>query len=315
MRKRTNSVLEAIGDTPLVKLNRVVPEGAADVYVKLEYYNPTGSYKDRFALSLIEEAEKRGDLRPGMTVVEFTGGSTGSSLALVCSVKGYRIRLVTSNAFAAEKLNTMRALGAELTMVHSETGKVTPDLLPRMREIVKQYLAEPDTYWTDQFNNHDAHIGYAAIGREVLEQLDGKIDVFCGGVGTAGMMMGAASVLRKHTPKIELVVLEPASSPMITQGVAGSHGVEGIAMGIVPPLLNPAMYDRAMTVQETDARRMTRRLAREEGIFTGVSAGLNVAAAVQIATELGQGHTVVTVACDTGLKYLAGDLYRDDSIG
>lgn len=303
------STLEAIGNTPVVRLRRVVPEQSADVLVKLEYFNPTGSYKDRMALAMIEGAERRGDLRPGMTVVEYTGGSTGSSLAFVCAVKGYRLRVVSSDAFSLEKLNTMRAFGADLHIVPSVGGKVTPDLLPRMVALARQFAQEEGTYWTDQFNNRDILDGHAHIGEELLQQVDGPIAAFCGGVGTAGMLMGVARALRAGGSQARIIALEPESAPIITTGVAGTHRVEGIGMGVVPALLDPALYNEARSIPEATARAMARRLAQEEGIFAGTSSGLNVTAALQLAQELGPGHTVVTVVCDTGLKYLAGDLY------
>lgn len=312
LRKPVASTLEAIGNTPLVKLARVVEPESAEVYVKLEYYNPTGSYKDRMALSMVEEAEKRGDLRPGMTVLEFTGGSTGSSLAFVCAVKGYPLQIVSSDAFAQEKLRTMMAFGANLKIVPSDGGKITPDLIPRMREVTKAMAAEGNYYWTNQFYNADAKIGYAGIGREIVEQLDGEIDLFCGGVGTAGMLVGVSTVLREMVPGVRIVALEPATSPILSQGRAGAHRVEGIGTGAVPPMLTRESYGEARAIDEEEARTMAVRLAREEGIFAGISSGLNVAAAVQLARELGPGKKVVTVAVDTGLKYLAGDLFGEE---
>jgi cysteine synthase A len=305
------STLAAIGNTPVVQLNKIVPPGSARILVKLEYFNPTGSYKDRMALAMIEEAEKRGDLRPGMTVVEYTGGSTGSSLAFVCAVKGYAFKVVSSDAFAQEKLATMRAFGADLTIVPSEGGKITPDLVPRMIETARKMAEAPNTYWTDQFNNTDSPKGYEQIGRELLNQVDGPIDAFCGGVGTAGMLLGVSRALRSVTPPARIVALEPASSPVLTAGRAGTHRVEGIGTSFVPPLLTKDVYDEARAIDEQEARAMARRLAREEGVFTGISSGLNVVAALQLAQELGPGHTVATVAVDSGLKYLAGDLYEE----
>lgn len=305
------STLHAIGNTPLVRLNKIVPPDSADVLVKLEYINPTGSYKDRMALAMVEEAEKRGDLRPGMTVLEYTGGSTGSSLAFVCAVKGYRFRVVSSDAFAQEKLRTMQAFGAELTIVPSEGGKITPDLIPRMIEVAREMAADDNTYWTDQFNNRDAVTGYQTIGRELLEQTDGSLDVYCGGVGTAGMLVGVATALREGGAPTRVIALEPATSPLLTSGKPGTHHVEGIGTGFVPPMLDSSLYTEARAIDEALARQTARRMAREEGIFAGVSSGLNVAAALQIAQEIGPGHTVVTVAVDSGLKYLAGDLYQD----
>lgn len=303
------STLHAVGNTPLVRLNRIVPPGSADVLVKLEYFNPTGSYKDRMALAMIEEAEKRGDLRPGMTVVEYTGGSTGSSLAFVCAVKGYRFRVVSSDAFAQEKLRTMQAFGAELTIVPSEGGKITPDLIPRMIETAREIAAEGNSYLTDQFNNRDAVKGYQTIGRELVEQVGGPIHTYCGGVGTAGMLIGVATALREAGAQTRIIALEPASNPLLTAGRAGTHHVEGIGTSFVPPMLDASLYAEARAIDEDLARQTARRMAREEGVFAGVSSGLNVAAALQIAQEVGPGHTVVTVAVDSGLKYLAGNLY------
>jgi cysteine synthase len=263
------------------------------------------------ALAMIEEAEKRGDLRPGMTVVEYTGGSTGSSLAFVCAIKGYPLKIVSSDAFAKEKLRTMRAFGADLTLVPSEGGKITPDLIPRMMEVARGFAAQGNCYWTNQFHNADAQIGYAGIGREIIEQLEGKIDLFCGAVGTAGMVMGVASELRQAVPSAHIVVLEPGTAPLLSKGVAGPHRVEGIGTGFIPPLLQQTHYDEVRAIDEGQARQMAVRMAREEGIFAGISSGLNVLAAVQLASELTPDQTVVTVACDTGLKYLAGDLYSN----
>ena len=303
------SVLRAIGGTPVVRLRRLVEPGSADVLVKLEYYNPTGSYKDRMALAMIEGAEARGALRPGMRVVEFTGGSTGSSLALVCAVKGYRFAPVSSDAFAKEKLDTMRAFGADLHIVESEGGRITPGLFDRMRAEVKRMLEEPATFWTDQFNNQDAITGYMAIGRELVEQTGGALDAFCGAVGTGGMLAGVSKALKAGGCAARIVALEPASAPLLTAGHGGPHRVEGIAPGFVPPHLTAGVYDEARAVDEAEARAMAKRLAREEGVFAGTSTALNVVAALHLARELGPGKVVATVACDTGLKYLAGDLF------
>jgi cysteine synthase A len=303
------STLDAIGNTPLVRLNKVVPAGSADVIVKLEAFNPTGSYKDRMALAMIDGAERRGDLRPGMTVVEYTGGSTGSSLALVCAVKGYRLRIVTSDAFAPEKLATMRAFGAELTIVHSETGQITPDLIPRMIAEAQRIAETEGAYWTNQFHNTDSVDGYRVIGEELLAQTEAPIDAFCAGVGTAGMLVGVAQALDEAESGARVVALEPASAAVISTGRPGAHHVEGVGVGFVPPLLTPGSYDEARGIDETEARQMARRLAREEGIFAGVSTGLNIVGALQLAREFGLGHTVATVASDSGLKYLHGDLF------
>jgi cysteine synthase len=306
-----NGVLDTIGRTPIVRLARIAPAGSADVFVKLEYFNPTGSYKDRMALAMIEGAEASGALRPGMRVIEYTGGSTGSSLAMVCALKGYPFAPLSSDAFAREKILTMRAFGAEVEIVPSEGGKVTPALFDRFRARIAVMREEPGTYWTDQFHNADALNGYEQIGVELLEQL-GPVDVFCGAVGTAGMLVGVSRALKAGGNKARIVALEPSGSPLLTTGRAGAHRVEGTAPGFVPPHLTSADYDEARAVDEEAARAMARRLAREEGIFAGVSTGVNVLAALQIAAELGPGHRVATVAVDTGLKYLAGDLFADE---
>ena len=304
-----SSVLHAIGNTPVVRLRAVVPQGAADVLVKLEFFNPTGSYKDRMALAMIEGAEKRGVLKPGMRVVEFTGGSTGSSLAMVCAVKKYKLLLLSSDAFAEEKLKTMTALGAELRIVPSEGGKVTPSLFEKFRKEIAVLAAEPGTFWTDQFNNVDAIDGYAGIGRELLQQAGGPIDAFCGAVGTGGFLSGMIRALHEGGSKARIVALEPASSPALTEGRGGPHHVEGIATGRIPPHMVNKPYDEARAVREEDARALARRLAREEGLLVGTSSALNIAAAIDLARELGAGKVVTTVAVDTGLKYLAGDLF------
>jgi cysteine synthase A len=314
----TDSVLKTIGRTPTVRLSRLVPAGSADVFVKLEYFSPTGSYKDRMALAMIEGAEARGALRPGMRVIEYTGGSTGSSLAMVCAIKGYEFRPLSSDAFAREKILTMEAFGAEVEVLPSEGGKVTPGLFDRFKKRIALLNEQPNTFWTDQFHNADALNGYRDIGVELLEQL-GSIDVFCGAVGTAGMLVGVSQALKAAHSRARIVALEPEGSPMLTTGRGGPHRVEGTAPGFVPPHLTANRgtgaaglsndYDEARAVNEEEARAMARRLAREEGIFAGTSTGLNVVAALQLARELGTGHRVATVAVDTGLKYLAGDLF------
>jgi cysteine synthase A len=306
-----DSVLKAIGRTPLVRLHRVVPPDAADVLVKLEFINPTGSYKDRMALAMVEGAEASGRLRPGMRVVEFTGGSTGSSLGMVCAAKGYRFVVLSSDAFSREKLLTMKAFGADLRIVPSDAGKVTPALFDRFRKEIAVLAAEPDTFWTDQFHNEDAIRGYMDIGHELLEQTGGQVDAFCGAVGTGGMLRGVALALRTVGSRPRIIAVEPSASPALTEGRGGAHRVEGIATGSVPPHMTDRPYDEARAVDEDEGRAMARRLAREEGLLVGTSSGLNIAAAVRLAREMGRGKTVATVAVDTGLKYLAGDLFED----
>lgn len=303
-----SSILQAIGNTPVVKLRKLTSRTGADVLVKLEYYNPTGSYKDRMAAAMIEGAERRGDLKPGMRVTEYTGGSTGSSLALVCAMKGYPFTPVSSDAFAREKLDTMRAFGADLEIIPSENGQLTPALFRTMIGRAEELSHDPGVFWTDQFHNNDAIEGYKGIGRELLEQV-GEIAAFCAAVGTAGMLCGVSRALRSAGSRARIVALEPASCPVLTTGKNGPHRVDGIAPGFVPPHLRREDYDEARAIEESEAREMARRLAREEGIFTGTSTGMNVAAALKLAQEFQLGQIVATVAVDTGLKYLAGDLF------
>lgn len=295
-----------------MQLKRIVPEGSADVFVKLEYVSPTCSYKDRMAKSMIEEAERRGDLTPNTTVVEATGGSTGSALAFVCAVKGYKFIALSSDAYAQEKLQTMAAFGAVVDITHSPTGKSTADLMTSMKVRAAKLGSSDEYFHTDQFSNHDALVGYAEIGHELEKQFPDGFDTFCGAFGTAGMMMGVSSVLRVKRPDVRVVLLEPESSALLTTGRYESHSIDGVAPGFISGHVNQNLYDEVRTVSEDDARSMCRRLAREEGLLVGTSSGLNIAAAVTLAKELGQGKKVVTVVCDTGLKYLAGSLFSED---
>lgn len=306
----SHSMLDVIGNTPVVKLNKVVPPGYADVYVKLEYFNPTGSYKDRMAKTMIEQAEKKGLLRPGMTVVEASGGSTGSSLAFVCAVKGYAFKIVSSNAFASEKLKTMAAFGADLDLIHSESGKIGANLIPSMIQKSVEYGKQENFFLTDQFANRDALIGYEEIGKEILQQFPNGVDAFCGAAGVAGMVMSVAKILKQEDRSTKIYVLEPESSPMMSKGWAGEHHVEGIGIGFIPPFLDAELYDEAWGICEQEGRKMCRQLAEQEGILAGTSTGLNVVAAIKLAKMLGPGKTVVTVASDTGLKYMAGGLFN-----
>jgi cysteine synthase len=303
------TVLQSIGNTPLVKLQKTPSKQGADVVVKLEYFNPTGSYKDRMALAMIEGAERRGALKKGMRVVEYTGGSTGSSLAMICAVRGYDFTPVSSDGFAKEKLQTMRLLGADLQIIHSPTGSLTPELFRTMINTAENLAKQPGVYYTDQFHNADAIEGYRGIGRELLRQA-GQIDVFCAAVGTAGMLTGVSLALKEGGSHARIIALEPSGSPVLTTGKGGAHRVDGVAPGFVPPHLKKEHYDEARAIDESDARQMARRLAKEEGIFAGTSSGLNVAAAVKIAQQLKPGQVVATIAVDTGLKYLAGDLFE-----
>jgi cysteine synthase A len=304
-----NSVLDAIGRTPVLRLRRIVPPKSAEVVVKLEYFNPTGSYKDRMALAMIEGAEKRGTLRKGMRVVEYTGGSTGSSLAMVCAIKGYEFHPLSSDAFSQEKLDTMRAFGADLEIVPSDGGKVTPALFDRFKARIAELMKDPNNFWTDQFNNPDALDGYANIGRELIKQI-GHVDAYVGAVGSAGMIVGVSRALKHAGSKARIIALEPSTSPFLTSGKGGPHRVEGIAAGFWPPHLTKGFYDEVRVIDENDGRAMVRRAAKEEGVFAGTSSGVNLKAAIDLARELGPGKTVATVAVDTGLKYLSGDLYK-----
>jgi cysteine synthase A len=303
------NILQTIGNTPLVKLAKIVPENCADIFVKLEYFNPTGSYKDRMALAIIEEAEKRGDINKQSFIVEYTAGSTGASFAFVCAVKGYRFKAISSDAFAKEKLKTMKLFGAELELVPSIDGKITPDLFVRMEERVLQ-LQKEGGYWTRQFENEDEIIGYSKLGMEIISQLNKKINVFCAAVGTGGMLIGVSTVLKNADASTKVIALEPTSSAFLSRGEKGTHGIDGIAIGKKPPMLTKEVYDKAMAFEESKARETARLLAAKEGIFCGTSSGLNVFAAIEIGKQIGPGHTIVTVAVDSGMKYLAGDLFQ-----
>jgi cysteine synthase A len=303
-------ILSAIGHTSLVQLQKVVPPGAADIFVKLEWENPTGSMKDRMALAVITRAEDDGRLGPGGTVVEYTGGSTGTSLALVCAARGYRLRIVTSDAFSREKLDQMSALGAELTLVPSEGGRTTKKLIFDMIEAARELSREPGTYWTDQLHNHDSIAGYHPLGEEIWEQTSGGIEAFVHSVGTAASIRGVAEVLKAKRPGVRVVAVEPAESPVLRGGPPGPHKIEGVGIGSTPPLWEPSLVDEIAAVPTDDAKAMARRLAREEGLFAGTSSGANVLAAIEVAKALGPGARVVTLLCDSGLKYLSTDVFR-----
>ena len=302
--------LSAIGDTPVVRLAQLADDSCAEVWVKMEAANPTGSYKDRMALAMIEAAEADGRLRPGQLVVEYTGGSTGSSLALVCAVKGYPLRIVSSDAFAAEKIRTIRAFGAEVELIPSPDG-ITPGLIPAMMRRAAEITAQTGAFATDQFNNTDMIEGYRRLGEELLDQLPGPplISAFCSYVGTAGCFLGVTRALAGALPTLHRVVVEPAESAVLSGGRPGIHHIEGGGIGHRPPQLHPADYDEALAVPEATAFETARQAARAEGIFSGPSTGANLAAAVTIARRLGPGHRVITIQVDSGLKYLSGQLY------
>jgi cysteine synthase len=300
--------LSGIGNTPIVRLSHLPGPDAGEVWVKLEAANPTGSYKDRMALAMIEAAEERGELRPGQTVVEYTGGSTGSSLAFVCAIKGYPLRIVSSNAFAEEKLKTMRAFGAELEVVHSDHG-IHPELIPQMVERAAEIVAEVDGFATDQLNNVDTLDGYRQIGEEIVSQIAGEIHGACVYVGVGGAFVGTVSPIKAAWPDLIRTIVEPAESAVIAGGPPGTHRIEGGGIGFVPKMITPDVYDRLDAVTTDDAFAMAREAARTEGVWTGPSGGANLLAALRLARELGPGHRVVTVQPDSGLKYLGGDLY------
>ena len=302
-------VLDAIGNTSLVRLRRVVPAGSADILVKLEWENPTGSVKDRMAKAVIERAEADGRLKPGDTVIEYTGGSTGTSIALVCAAKGYRLHIVTSDAFSREKRDHMAALGAELTLVPSQGGLTTKQLILDMIDAARALSRQPHTYWTDQLNNRDSIAGYEPLGEEIWTQTQGAVTAFVHAVGTAASLRGTATVLKRRKAGVEIIAVEPAESSVLRGGQPGPHKIEGIGIGYRPPLWDPALVDDILPVSTAAAKTMARRLAREEALFAGTSSGANVIAAIQVAQRLGPGATVVTLAADSGLKYLSTDVY------
>jgi cysteine synthase len=300
--------LAGIGSTPVIQIDRLGGARCADVWVKLEGANPTGSYKDRMALAMVRGAERDGRLAPGQAVVEYTGGSTGSSLAFVCAVTGHPLYIVTSDAFAEEKRRTMEAFGASVEIVPSPTG-VTPDLIPRMRARAAELAADVDGFQTDQFRNTDMIDGYRRLGEELIEQVPAPIDALCLYVGTAGCFLGVSRALRAVYPGVHRVVVEPAESAVLSGGPAGTHRIEGGGVGFQPDLLVRDDFDEVIAVPTADAFTMARRAARSGEVFSGPSTGANLIAALHLAERLGPGHTVATIQVDSGLKYLAGTVY------
>jgi cysteine synthase A len=303
-------VLQAIGSTSLVRLRRVVPAGCAEIFVKLEWENPTGSMKDRMALAVIESAERDGRLAPGGTVLEYTGGSTGTSLAFVCAAKGYKIRIVTSDAFSQEKRDHMAALGAELTLVPSEGGLTTKKLILDMIEVARSMSRSPGVFWTDQLNNRDSIAGYYPLGEEIWTQMNGEVDAFVHSVGTAASSRGVAEVLKRRSSRVRFIAVEPAESAVLGGGQPGPHKIEGVGIGYTPPLWDGSLADGIVAVKTEDAKAMARRLAREEALFAGTSSGANVIAAIDVGKRLGPRAKVVTLMVDSGLKYLSTDVYK-----
>lgn len=310
MRSVAANVLGGIGDTPLVQLRNVVPRGAGRVLAKLEWANPTGSMKDRMADAAIEHAEADGRLGPGGTVVEYTSGTTGISLALVCAAKGYGLEIVFSDAFSDEKRRTMQAFGARLTDVPSDNKQITGALIKAMISTAAEISRRPGHWYCDQLNNHDAIAGYLPLGEEIWRQAGGRIDAFVHSVGTAHSIHGVTQALWKHDAKIHIVAVEPAESAVLAGKPSGSHQIEGVGIGFIPPLWQPKLVNEIRAVTTEEAKDMARRLAREEGVFAGVSSGANVAAAIQVARRLGPGATIATIIIDSGLRYLSTDVYR-----
>jgi cysteine synthase A len=303
-------LLESIGRTPVVELRRLVPPGSARVLVKLESHNPTGSMKDRMALAVIQGALASGRLEAGGRVVEYTGGSTGTSLAFVCAALGVPITLVSSDAFSREKRDHMRALGATVEELPSGDGRTTKALIERMIARAAEIAAHPGAFYADQFNNPDAAGGYAPLADELWSQTAGRLDAFVQSVGTAQCLTGVARGLRARHAGIRIVAVEPAESPVLAGSAPGAHEIEGVGPGFVPPIWCGDLADEIVAVSSAEAKQMARRLARDEAIFAGTSSGANVVAALLVARRLGSGHTVATLACDSGLKYLSTDLYR-----
>ena len=304
------SVIDLIGNTPLIPLRRVVPPGHARVLVKLESADPTGSMKDRAALAIVRRAAQGARLQPGDTIVECTSGSTGTSLASVAVALGYKCLLVSSDAFSTEKLSHMRALGADLELLRSDNKKITVELVTALIETSRQLSQQPGHFWADQFHNTDVLTGYAALGNEIWTQTDGRIDAYVQGVGTGGSLRGTAEALRLHDTTIRIVAVEPAESPVLSGGAPGANLIEGIGMGYVVPMWKPGLADEIMPVPAAEAMAMSRRLAREEGLFGGASSGANVVAALRLAEKLGPQATIVTLMCDSGIKYLSTEVYK-----
>jgi cysteine synthase len=305
------TVLAAIGNTPLIRLRRLAPDNGAELWVKLEYLNPTGSMKDRMALAMIEGAERDGRLAPGATVVEYTGGSTGPALALVCRAKGYVAKIVISECFSEERMQLMRALGADLEVISAVEGRgrVTAQDIQNMVTRAGELARQPGTYATDQFNNPYVIPGHRdMLGREIWEQTDGRVTGFCHGIGTAGSLMGVSEALKARNAEVRIAALEPAASAAISGGTPGPFAMQGWT-GLVPPHWDPARADDVWTIEDGEALEMTARLAQEEGIFAGISTGANIVGARRLAEELGPEAVVVTLAVDSGFKYMSGAPY------
>jgi cysteine synthase A len=305
MKEIQRDILHCIGNTSLLALRKIVPENGSRILLKLESENPTGSMKDRMALAMIEAAEADGRLTANGSVVEFTGGSTGVSLSLVCAVKGYPLHIVTSDAFAREKLDHMKILGARLQIVPSESGRMTEKLTRDMIEAARIIALETGSFWTDQMNNKDQLAAYHKMAEEIWIQTDGQIDGFVQSVGTAASLRGTGEALRRRNERIRIVAVEPSESPVLSGGQSGAHKIDGVGARFVVPLWQADIADQIEQVSTQEAVAMTTRLAREEGLFAGTSTGANVIAALRLGEQLGPGATIVTIMCDTGMKYLS----------
>ena len=300
-----SSILDTIGNTPLVRLTRCAPANGAEVWVKLEYRNPSGSMKDRMALAMVEGAEREGALSPGDTVVEYTGGSTGPALALVCRAKGYRCLIVMADCFTEERFQLVRALGAELDVVKSVEGRphVTAQDIHNMVERAGELAALPGHYATDQFNNPYPIAHHRDnLAREIWEQTHRRVTAFCHGLGTGGSVMGVSDALKPRGVFIQ--AHEPASSAAISGGPAGAFAIQGWT-GIVMPHWYPERVDHVEPIGDGEALQMTLRLAQEEGIFAGISSGANVVGAHRLAERLGPEAVIVSLVADTGFKYMS----------
>ena len=304
MKDARRDILACIGNTSLLPLRNVVPKNGARILLKIESENPTGSMKDRMALEMVEAAERDGRLKPGGSVVEYTGGSTGVSLALVCAVKKYPLHIVTSDAFAKEKLDQMEILGAKLQIIQSESGGMTGKLTRDMVEAARIITEKTGGYWTDQLKNTDQLTAYHEMAEEIWAQTDGKVDGFVQSVGTAASLRGISEGLRRRNNKVRIVAVEPTESAVLSGGPSGSHKIDGIGAGFVVPLWRDDIANGIERVSTSEANAMALRIAREEGLFAGSSTGANVIAALRLAEQLGPDATVVTVMCDTGMKYL-----------
>lgn len=305
------SILDRIGDTSLLELRRIVPPGCARILIKLEGENPTASMKDRMALAMIECGERSGRLKPGGRVVEYTGGSTGVSLSLICAAKGYELSIVTSDAFSIEKRRHMAALGAELTIIPSHGGGMDAALTRNMVAAAGRISEQTGAFWTDQLNNEDQLTAYHAMADEILSQTRGRIDAFVQATGTAASLRGIAERLRRRGNHALIVAVEPKESAVLSGDKSGIHKIEGVGAGFVVPLWRADLADEILPVATDEAMAMTRRLARLDALFSGTSTGANLVAAIEIGMRLGPKATVVTIMCDSGTKYLSTALYGE----